>query len=364
MYSDGGRIMQLGNRTALVISGGGAKGAFAVGVIANLHERFSRSGWFAIVGGSSAGALVAPFAALLGAGGAMGRDARETMITVATRVSTGDILGRRGPIGLLRHADALNVTGPLRRLLERSLPPAWFAWLQTPAAPAVYAVYTNYRTGEKVTVTARDPGMDRERFIASLVASASVPVFMEPALIDGDACFDGGVRDLLPCEPAIALGAETIVPIMLDPDDPPPAVPLGRLDRVLVRTIALLLHETGRNDLAQAEGLAAAGRVRRELAAAFADDPAALARIESVLERPANRPWFGRANRLANVVEGLRPDAPLTTDVLRFDPAEMRAWMEAGARKAAEVVRTSPFGGASAAREHGGHGDEDQRAIA
>jgi NTE family protein len=356
--------MQNRNRTALVISGGGAKGAFAVGVIASLHERFRDTGWFSIVGGSSAGALVAPFAALLGADERVAGKALETMIHVATRISTDDILRRRGPLGLLRRADALNATGPLRLLLERSLDPAWFAWLQSPAAPVVYAVYTNYRTGEKVTVTARDPGMDRDRFIAALVASASVPVYMEPAFIDGDACFDGGVRDIVPCEQAVAFGAESIVPIMLDPAAPPPAVPLGRLDRVLVRTISLLMHETGRNDLERAESLAAAGRVREELREAFADDPSALRRLDRVFERPSNRAYFGRANRLVTLVEGLRPDAPLTTDMLRFDPEQMRAWMEAGARKAAEVIVASPFAGDEPADCPTLESAEPERAIA
>jgi NTE family protein len=336
--------MQAGKRTALVISGGGAKGAFAVGVITNLHERFGDSGWFSIVGGSSAGALVAPFAALLGADARTAARAKETMVSVATRVSRSDILERRGPFELLRRRDALNETEPLRRLLERSLVPEWFAWLRTASAPIVYAVYTNFRTGEKVTVTARDRGMDRRRFIDALVASASVPVFMEPAMIDGDACFDGGVRDLLPCEQAVGFGAESILPIMLDPVASPRSVaPLGRLDRVLVRAIAILMHETGVNDLERAESFAAAGRVREELLAAFAEDPSALRRLEGVFEKPANRGFFGRGNRLVTVVTGLRPDAPLTDDVLSFVPALMREWMAAGARKAEEVIERSPF---------------------
>ncbi len=49
------------------------------------------------------------------------------------------------------------------------------------------------------------------------------------------------------------------------------------------------------------------------------------------------------------VVTGLRPDAPLTDDVLSFVPALMREWMTAGARKAEEVVACSPFGTASPA---------------
>ena len=32
-----------------------------------------------------------------------------------------------------------------------------------------------------------------------------------------------------------------------------------------------------------------------------------------------------------------------STAMLRFDPEQMHAWMEAGARKAAEVIVASPF---------------------
>ncbi|MBA7476842.1 hypothetical protein ES707_12238 [subsurface metagenome] len=46
-----------------------------------------------------------------------------------------------------------------------------------------------------------------------MIASASVPVIMEPTIIDGQVGYDGGVRDLLPFTRAINQGAETIVPI-------------------------------------------------------------------------------------------------------------------------------------------------------
>ena len=49
--------------------------------------------------------------------------------------------------------------------------------------------------------------MTRERFIDAMIASASVPVIMEPTIIDGQVCYDGGVRDLLPFTRAINLGA-------------------------------------------------------------------------------------------------------------------------------------------------------------
>jgi predicted acylesterase/phospholipase RssA len=47
--------------TALVISGGGAMGAFAVGAVRYIFRRHRETGWFSIVGGCSTGALMAPF---------------------------------------------------------------------------------------------------------------------------------------------------------------------------------------------------------------------------------------------------------------------------------------------------------------
>ena len=54
-------------KTALVISGGGAKGAFAVGVIKHLCSTYRETGWFDVVGGTSTGALISPMAAVIAA---------------------------------------------------------------------------------------------------------------------------------------------------------------------------------------------------------------------------------------------------------------------------------------------------------
>jgi len=61
-------------RTALVISGGGAKGAFAVGAVKSMFGRFR-----------SAGALIASFAALLAAPEPIAAEAMDTL-EASTRV--------------------------------------------------------------------------------------------------------------------------------------------------------------------------------------------------------------------------------------------------------------------------------------
>ncbi len=359
-----------GRTTALVISGGGAKGAFAVGAIANLHARFADSGWFSIVGGSSAGALIAPFAALLGAPEPVASQALDTLVSFTTRVSTADLLGRRGPLGLLRRRDSLNETEGLQAVLSEALRPEWFRWLASADAPEVYVVYTNYRTGRKGYASPREPGMDRERFLRAMLASASVPVYMEPAFIDGEPCFDGGVRDIVPCERAIELGAELIVPIQLDPRDPP--LTLGstrRLDGVLLRTVAILLDETRTNDMERAELFAAAGRLKAGLRETLGSSPRLLAQVEELFDEPGNRALFGPENRLVEVVPGLRPDAVLTDDVLSFVPSRMQLWAAMGARKASEVIVESPFESAPAGPKtpatsaQGGHERERRESL-
>jgi predicted acylesterase/phospholipase RssA len=131
------------SKTALVVSGGGAKGAFAVGVVQYLYNAYRDTGWFNITGGTSTGALIAPMAALTGAEGPAADEALNTLLTMYTTVSTPDILESQNLFEILRRKDCLNETEPLRARIEENLAPAWFNWLKTDEAPYCYVVYTN-----------------------------------------------------------------------------------------------------------------------------------------------------------------------------------------------------------------------------
>lgn len=330
--------------TALVISGGGAKGAFAAGVIRDLHERFRDTGWFSIAGGTSVGSLIAPLASVMGAPGRMGQAALETLVDLFSSLRTEDILHRRRMHQLLRHQDSLHETDPLNRLLRRRFEPEWFEWLQSEEAPHCYVVYVNFQTGHKVVASPKDAGMTRGGFLAAMRASCSIPVFMQGTVIDGDPCFDGGVRDVIPFERAVELGAETIVPIYLDPRGVEPlATPLTRMDQILRRTIALLWDETRLNDLELAKQVSIASRVRQQLRSAFSHDERVLGEIDRILGQDEFAPLFGSSRRLRRIVRGLVPHERLTDNSLRFHPADMARWMRDGEETAKRVLLDSPF---------------------
>jgi predicted acylesterase/phospholipase RssA len=323
---------------ALVISGGGSRGAFAVGVVAELYDR-QKGDWFSVIGGSSTGALIAPVAALLGGPKELADRALQTLIRTYTSVSTDDILEKQGLFRIMQHRTCLNASGPLRSLVRANFRREWFEWLQGPEAPECYVEYTNYRTGEAVTVGPRDPGMDYEGFMRAMLASASVPVLMDATVIDGDICYDGGVRDVLPFGRAVELGADLIVPVLLDNERiPSENEQFGRLDRVLYRTVEILVHEVARNDCELARLKSLGSRVRSEALAALRWRPAARRKLNRVFEQQDLRDLVGSHRKPIRVVEGFRPERALSGLGLEFQPEEMGVLYREGRTVARRVL--------------------------
>jgi predicted acylesterase/phospholipase RssA len=331
-------------RTALVISGGGAKGAFAVGVVKHLYYNYRSTGWFDIIGGSSTGALISPFVALIAAPEPIGSKAFERLEYMYTHVKTSDILKKQNIFELLINKNCLNKTDPLNKLLHQEIRQEWFDWLSTPEAPDCYVVYVNYQTGQKIAVTPKDQGMTRETFLQAMLASASVPVVMESAMIDNKECYDGGVRDLLPFSNAIELGAEMIVPIFLGPEAFGSTNSLfKRMDKILLRTLDILVDESWRNDLDMAELINIGFRTKQDLFSIFSNDQLALNKIKNVFNKKEYEDLYGAEKRLIKIITGLRPDANLTHDSLTFDPVQMQSWVDLGAQKAKTIIQQSPF---------------------
>lgn len=331
-------------KAALVISGGGCKGAFAVGAIWSLFDRFRSSGWFSIIGGSSTGALIAPLASLLAADEPMASDARKTMVYFYSHLKTADVLTRKNIIGLLHEQNSLNRYTPLKKLIDRIFLPTCYQWLCSDQAPYCYVVYVNYRTGKKVFVSPKDEGMTREKFIDAMLASLSVPVFIEPTTIDGAACFDGGIRDMVPFEKAVTSGAETIVPIFLHPDSMDPSDdPFKRIDKILQRTLTIMMDETLHNDYEMTKLLNLGTKLRSDILNAVGRKQSIKKRLEEIFAREEYARLVGKDNGLVSIVEGIRPDFTLTEDSLKLDPALMRSWVKLGYKKAEEVVSTTPF---------------------
>ena len=256
-------------RTALVLSGGGARGAYQVGVLRGLVEQGflgrDRSGIDVIVG-SSAGAIN-------GAALAAHADAFDTGIASLehvwrsidpAQVYRTDIasLGRIGLRwawdlsfgGATRAAQPKSLldTRPLRALLAEHIP---FAQIGKNVAAghlaALALVATDLYTSNGVLFLdgAPDlPAWTRRRWriertaigVEHLLASSAIPIFFPSVPIGGRHYGDGSIRNTAPLSPAINLGADRIIAIGVSGPPPAEALP-GPLDTPTVAQIAGVL---------------------------------------------------------------------------------------------------------------------------
>ncbi|TPI25049.1 alpha/beta hydrolase [Mesorhizobium sp. B3-2-1] len=98
----------------LMISGGGAGGAFSVGVLSAWSAAGTRP-QFDVVTGVSTGALIAPFAFL-------GSAYDETLVHLTTSGVAEDLIATKFPVGLI--GSSLLRSAPLRWMVERFITPA------------------------------------------------------------------------------------------------------------------------------------------------------------------------------------------------------------------------------------------------
>jgi len=229
-------------RTALVLSGGGARGAYQVGVLRGLVEHGFLADGAAPIDvfvGSSAGSInataLAAWADDLAAG--IGRLERIWGRIRPSQVYRTD-LGSLGRIGLQWAWDlsfggatrrvapkALLDTAPLRELLATHVP---FARLEHTLASgrlgALALVATDLQTAAGVVFLGAPPGTPtwtRRRWriepttirVEHLLASSAIPIFFPSVEIDGRHFGDGSIRNTAPLSPAINLGADRIIAI-------------------------------------------------------------------------------------------------------------------------------------------------------
>jgi predicted acylesterase/phospholipase RssA len=205
-------------KNALVISGGGSKGAFAVGAIERLRE--AGVTWDIVVGAST-GALIAPLVVT---------DESQVLRALYTQVHDKDIVRKRDVFDILTH-DSIYDTAPLWQLINDTITPECYAKIV--ASPVEISLTTvNLQTGAVEYWNQHQRGplgtgasagpLSRETFLRAILASASQPVLMSPVRISGadQQYVDGGVREVAPLKVAIDQGAEAIYAIVLSPARP------------------------------------------------------------------------------------------------------------------------------------------------
>ncbi len=239
------------SQLALVLSGGGARAAYQVGVLAGLAQRLPGLE-FPIVTGVSAGAI-----------NAISLAAHRGPLSGAVQVMeagwhglTVDQVYRLRPMRFARSAAAwltravgrragppvvrgLIDPQPLREFLARSVDLSGIdANIAVGRLRAAALSATSYTTGSSVTFVQGGPEVPtwqragriavRARLtLDHVMASAAIPIVF-PAVRIGDEFYgDGGVRQTAPLAPAIHLGARAVLVIGLGAERvvrPPPAV--------------------------------------------------------------------------------------------------------------------------------------------
>jgi len=227
--------------TALVLSGGGARGAYQVGVLQGLYQLglLGPEHPIEILVGSSAGSLNAGALAASVDRPAEGLALLEALWSEIepSQVFRTDLrsLGGIGARwvrdlsfgGLLRRVapKSLLDTAPLRTLLANRLP---FAQIEANVSAgrlrALAVPATNLHTGDGVIFIACADStrlwrrgrwsVERTRIgVEHLMASSAIPVFFPSVEIEGRHFGDGSIRNTAPLSPAIHLGADRIVAI-------------------------------------------------------------------------------------------------------------------------------------------------------
>jgi NTE family protein len=254
-------------RIGLVLPGGGARGAYQVGVLKAISEMLPRRARnpFSVVSGTSAGAINSTVIAARGHLFHVGvaelehvwRNFRSHHVfkTDAWTLSKNSLhwmlavltggMGGRNPLALLDNS-------PLRGLLSRRIN---FSALQrsidkgyVDSIAITAAGYTSarsvsfYQSGGGITPWSRvrRNGRPAEINIDHLMASIAVPIVFPPVMIGHEYFGDGAMRQATPLSPAVHLGVDRILVIgarneVSDPEPDPASaeeVPYPSLGRV------------------------------------------------------------------------------------------------------------------------------------
>ena len=224
-------------KNALILSGGGARAAYQVGVLKALSEILPEEAHnpFPIICGTSAGAINA---VTIAAHEGTFREAVQGLVSVWERLSPEDIylygwlemlkgfgrfvsslfhegIGRNRPIALLDNS-------PLRELISSTIR---FNQIDRAIArgdlEAVCVTAMGYSTGNSVAFFQGQPdmqGWQRHRRIGRrtllgidhLMASSAIPALFPTTRIEHEYFGDGALRQLSPISPALHLGADRV----------------------------------------------------------------------------------------------------------------------------------------------------------
>jgi predicted acylesterase/phospholipase RssA len=325
-------------KRALVVSGGGSKGAFAIGAMEVLQDTLQRANLaLDMVAGTSTGALIAPF---------VPTQEIQVLRAVYSNVTNTDIISKRNIIEILA-TDAIFDTTPLWQLINSFITEARYRKIV--ASPMeVFLTAVNLQSGDITYFnqhTSGDNGgpMTRHNFCRAILASASQPVVMPPVEVpEGtDQYVDGGVREIAPLKIALDHGATHIYAIVLSPEKHERQEgAYGFIVKTLLRTIELFTQEVVANDIHTAVQINRAvlhwQKLRAKAEALLPPD-----QVAQLLDA-ADNPFPFEDKRVVEITL-IRPEVELAGDSLEFDPVIMAQWMSMGREAAHKALASAPL---------------------
>jgi NTE family protein len=326
-------------KTALVVSGGGAKGAFAIGVIKYMTAHHPEI-QFDTLCGTSTGSLMVPLVAL---GEIALLERLYTTTTTENVIVTGNVLNR------FARANSLFDAAPLARQITDTYTDARFQAL-TASKKEVFITAVCLQTGRITYFTTTGMPMlnqdydvvkikDAQSLREAILASSCQPVFMPPievsAVTEKPRQFvDGGLREYAPIQLAIDNGATDIYAILLSPQTPELSNKrFSSVLEILEQTIGWFTTDVGANDVQtpqvynRALGYIAAVKQKMKDAGVKQKD------IDRYFDIPNANPFLGKQPLNIHII---RPEKSLGGGAagLEFDPAAMKKMLAAGEQAA------------------------------
>lgn len=278
-------------KRALVLSGGGSKGAYQAGVLKHILGESKIK--YDVYCGVSVGALNAAFLAMYANGQEV--QASESLLQIWQTIRTKDVRKGWFPFGKL-HAlwkPSVYNSAPLIKLVRERLD-----------VDAIRASGKELAVGAASLTTGdyRVFTHDYHDVAGAVLASSAFPAMLCPVKLDDELWTDGGVRDVTPIKAAIDLGAEKIDVVMCSPkdndgtmdDDSPSTITVAK------RSISILSDEVLENDI----------------------------RVANLISELA---LVGRMKDKKQIqIRVLRPSVPLPGDSLDFDREDLDKKIEIG----------------------------------
>ncbi len=243
---------------ALVISGGGSKGAFAIGTLKRLTATYPNLD-FDIYVGTSAGSLVVTLASL---------KEYDLLEELYTTTKTADIITKFNVGDRINEHSLFEVTGAWNKI-NAFYPDSKYTQLLS-SGKKVFLTTTCLQN-ERLTVFTNDAKsiqpmdydvvqlINADHYRKALMASICEPVFMPPIKVNlhvpgnpapNNQFADGGVMKYAGVQMAIDAGATEIFTTLLSPQtDEPVTSEYTSLFPILQRTIDIFTTDVGKNDL-------------------------------------------------------------------------------------------------------------------